>query len=59
MTISGGTNCTGVPVFYLTAGNTAYLLGENAGVNIGQVEPQTGRVVHYCLSLGHFLYGHA
>jgi hypothetical protein len=41
MTITGGTGCgSGAPVFYLTAANTAFMLGEGSGVQIGQVEPQ-------------------
>jgi len=40
MTLSGGSNCTGAPIFYLTAGNTAFMLDEGSGVEIGQVEPQ-------------------
>jgi hypothetical protein len=42
MTLSGGSDCTHAPVFYLTAGNTAFMLDEGSGVEIGQVEPQTG-----------------
>jgi hypothetical protein len=41
MTLSGGSNC-GAPVSYLTAANTAFMLGTNRGVDFGQLEPQTG-----------------
>jgi hypothetical protein len=42
MTLSGGSGCTNAPVFYLTAANTAFMLDEGSGVEIGQVVPQTG-----------------
>jgi hypothetical protein len=43
MTLSGGSGCgSGAPVFYLTAANTAFILTPDSGVEIGQVEPQTG-----------------
>jgi hypothetical protein len=42
MTLSGGSNCTNAPLFYLTATNTAFMLNMGSSVEDGQVEPQTG-----------------
>jgi hypothetical protein len=55
--LSGGAPCTQGPVFYLAASNTAYLLGTGAGVQIGQIQPQTGVPFTAGALMGNFYLG--
>jgi hypothetical protein len=59
MTLSGGTKCgSGAPLFYLTVGNTGFMLGMGSSVGVGQFEPQTGGpFTNASISLGTFYMG--
>ena len=59
MTLSGGSYCTGASVFYLTAANTAFMLGTNQGVDAGQLEPQAVGLFSSASVSGTFLIGTA
>ena len=57
--LPGGTdpNCTGAPIFYLSAANTAVLLGSGSGVDVGAVEPQANITFDNSALSGNFFMG--
>jgi len=57
MTLSGGSNCSGAPVFYLTAANSGLLVGQGNSVDFGGLEPQADLAFSNSTLSGAFFIG--